>query len=149
MRCVIQRVTRASVSVDGQVAGRIGPGLLVLLGVAKDDGPADIEYVASKIRDLRVFADEQGRMNLAVGDVGGAVLLVSQFTLLGDVRKGRRPGFDQAAPPEVARRLYEDVAARLRNTGLDVATGVFQAHMQVELVNDGPVTILLDSRRVF
>ena len=149
MRCVIQRVTRASVSVDGQVAGRIGPGLVVLLGVAKDDGPADIEYVASKIRDLRVFADEQGRMNVAVGDVGGAVLLVSQFTLLGDVRKGRRPGFDQAAPPEVARRLYEEVAARLRNTGLDVATGVFQAHMQVELVNDGPVTILLDSRRVF
>jgi D-tyrosyl-tRNA(Tyr) deacylase len=149
MRCVIQRVTRASVSVDGQVVGRIGPGLLALLGVAKDDGPADIEYVASKVHDLRVFGDEQGRMNLAISDVGGAVLLVSQFTLLGDVRKGRRPGFDQAAPPDRARQLYDELAARLRAMGLEVATGVFQAHMQVELVNDGPVTILLDSRRVF
>jgi D-tyrosyl-tRNA(Tyr) deacylase len=117
--------------------------------VAKGDGPADIEYIASKIGDLRVFADEQGRMNRSVIDIGGAVLLVSQFTLLGDARTGRRPGFTDAAPPDVARQAYDDVAAALRSRGLDVATGVFQADMQVELINDGPVTILLDSRRLF
>lgn len=149
MRCILQRVTRASVSVNGEVVGRIGSGLVALVGVAKDDGPADIEYIASKIGDLRVFGDEQGRMNRALLDAGGSVLLISQFTLLGDARKGRRPGFDQAAPPEAARRDYEAVAARLRAKGIEVATGVFQADMQVELVNDGPVTILLDSRRQF
>jgi D-tyrosyl-tRNA(Tyr) deacylase len=149
MRCVVQRVTRAAVSVAGEVVGRIGPGLVALLGVAKDDGPADIEYIASKIGDLRLFADERARMNRSVFEIGGAVLLVSQFTLLGDVRKGRRPGFDQAAAPDAARAAYEQVVRQLRARGLEVATGVFQANMHVELVNDGPVTILLDSRRLF
>jgi D-tyrosyl-tRNA(Tyr) deacylase len=149
MRCVLQRVSRAAVSVDGEVVGRIGPGFVALLGVAKEDGPADIEYIASKIGDVRVFADEQGRMNRSVSEVGGAVLLISQFTLLADARSGRRPGFTDAAPPDAARQAYEAVAARLRARGLDVATGVFQADMQVELINDGPVTILLDSRRLF
>jgi D-tyrosyl-tRNA(Tyr) deacylase len=117
--------------------------------VAAGDAPADIDYTASKICEMRVFADEQGRMNRSVGEAGGAVLLVSQFTLLGDLRNGRRPGFSAAAPPEDARRLYEQVVARVRAAGLRVATGVFQAHMHVDLVNDGPVTILLDSRRQF
>lgn len=121
----------------------------MLIGVADGDGPADTEYVVSKTRDLRVFDDDQGRMNRSVVDVGGAVLVVSQFTLMGDARKGRRPAFDDAAPPDVARQLYEDVVARLRATGLNVETGVFQARMRVELVNDGPVTILLDSKRTF
>lgn len=149
MRTVVQRVSSASVSVSGQVVGRIGPGLLVFIGVADDDNRTDSEYTASKIRGLRVFADEQGRMNRSVVEAGGAVLAVPQFTLLGDVRKGRRPAFDRAAPPETARLLYEDVVARLGAGGLDVQTGVFQAHMSVELINDGPVTILLDSRRLF
>jgi D-tyrosyl-tRNA(Tyr) deacylase len=137
------------VSVDEQIVGRIGPGLLILVGVADGDGPADIEYVASKIRDLRIFGDEQGRMNRSVVEMGGAVLVVSQFTLLGDVRKGRRPGFDGAAAPDPARTQYEALVQRLRASGLEVATGLFQAHMRVESVNDGPVTILLDSKRVF
>jgi D-tyrosyl-tRNA(Tyr) deacylase len=149
MRAVIQRVSRAAVSVDGAVVGRIAAGLLVLIGVADGDTATDIDYTASKIRDLRVFSDEQGRMNRSVVDVGGQVLVVSQFTLLGDVRKGRRPGFDAAAPPEVAKARYEDLVGRLRAAGLAVETGVFQAQMQVDLVNDGPVTILLDSRRLF
>ncbi len=138
---------RASVTVAGTRVAAIGPGLLVFVGVAKDDGPADIEYTASKIRDMRIFADEQGRMNRSVGDTGGSVLLVSQFTLLGDLRRGRRPGFDAAAPPDAARLIYEQVVARVRDAGLPVETGVFQAHMDVDLVNDGPVTILIDSRR--
>ena len=117
-----------------------------MVGVADGDGPADIEYTASKIREMRIFGDEQGRMNRSVTDIGGSVLLVSQFTLLADVRRGRRPGFSAAAPPDIARHLYEQVLERLRGDGLVVETGVFQAHMQVELVNDGPVTILLDSR---
>jgi D-tyrosyl-tRNA(Tyr) deacylase len=142
-------VQRAAVTVSGQETGRVGTGVLVLVGVAADDGPADLEYVASKIRDVRIFPDEIGRMNRSVVDAGGAVLLVSQFTLLGDARKGRRPAFDAAAPPEVAHFAYETLAARLREYGLTVATGRFGAHMQVELVNDGPVTILLDSRRGF
>jgi D-tyrosyl-tRNA(Tyr) deacylase len=149
MRCVVQRVSSASVTVDGQVVGQIGPGLVALVGVAAGDEAADVEYIASKVRDLRVFPDDQGRMNRSVVETDGAVLAVSQFTLLGDVRKGRRPGFDLAAEPVVARALYDAVVARLRESGLRVETGVFQAHMRVELVNDGPVTILLDSRKIF
>jgi D-aminoacyl-tRNA deacylase len=118
----------------------------VLVGVADGDGPADIDYTASKICEMRIFADEQGRMNRSVGEAGGAVLLVSQFTLLADLRRGRRPGFSAAAPPDTARLLYDQVVARVRDRGLPVETGVFQAHMHVALVNDGPVTILLDSR---
>jgi len=135
--------------VDATVVGEIGPGLLVLVGVADGDGPADIEYTASKIRDLRIFGDDQGRMNRSVVDAGGAVLVVSQFTLLADVRRGRRPGFDAAASPDVARTMYESLLDQLRTFGLRVQAGVFQAHMLVDSVNDGPVTILLDSRRQF
>jgi D-tyrosyl-tRNA(Tyr) deacylase len=147
MRAVLQRVRSASVSVDGQIAGRIGPGLLVYLGVAAGDQTADIEYIVSKIRDLRVFGDAAGKMNVSVADVGGAVLLVSQFTLCGDVRNGRRPSFDAAEKPAIARERYEDTLASLRRTGLTVEAGVFQADMQVESVNDGPVTFWIDSRR--
>lgn len=146
MKAVIQRVTRASVEVEGHIVGRIGHGLLVLLGVAKGDEERDLLYLIDKLRTLRIFADEQGKMNRALSDAGGAILLVSQFTLLGDTRKGRRPGFDQAAPPDEARTWYEQVAARLRSAGVQVETGVFGAHMQVELLNDGPVTFVLDSR---
>jgi len=149
VRAVVQRVTRASVRVDGRPVGEIGGGLVVLLGVGRDDGPSDAEYVAAKVADLRIFDDGQGKLNRAVDEAGGAVLLVSQFTLYGDCRKGRRPSFDAAAPPDVARALYEDVARRLRGRGLRVETGEFQALMRVELVNDGPVTVLLDSRRAF
>lgn len=154
MRAVVQRVTRARVTVESRVTGEIGPGLLVLVGVEQGDTPADVAYVASKIRDLRIFedeGDEQGRkrMNRSVVDVGGGVLVVSQFTLSGDARNGRRPSFVTAAPPELARALYEAVVRQLRDSGLEVRTGEFQAMMQVELVNDGPVTILLDSRKTF
>jgi D-tyrosyl-tRNA(Tyr) deacylase len=149
MRIVVQRVREAHVEVQGTVVGRIGHGLLVLLGVGRDDGPADVEYIAGKIRDLRVFEDDAGKMNRSVGDVGGSVLLVSQFTLYGDVRKGRRPSFDAAAPPDVGRALYEDVVRAVRQSGLAVETGTFQAMMRVHLVNDGPVTIVLDSNRTF
>ena len=149
MRSVIQRVSRASVTVDDRVVGAIGPGLVVFVGVAEGDEAADIDYTASKIRELRIFGDDQGRMNRSVVDAGGGVLVVSQFTLLADVRRGRRPGFDAAAAPEVAKAAYEDLVVRLRDAGLRVETGVFQAHMHVDLVNDGPVTILLDSRRLF
>lgn len=149
MRAVVQRVSRASVTVDGRVVGQIGAGLLALVGVADGDTPADLEYTASKIREMRIFPDADGRMNRSVVDSGGAVLVVSQFTLMGDVRNGRRPGFTGAAAPDVARRAYEDLVARLRSEGLPVETGVFQAHMHVDLVNDGPVTILIDSRRAF
>lgn len=147
MKAVIQRVTRASVEVEGQTIGRIGQGLLVLLGVAKGDEARDLLYVVEKLRTLRIFADEQGKMSRALSEVGGAILLVSQFTLLGDTTKGRRPGFDQAAPPDEARMWYEQAAGQLRSAGVLVETGVFGAHMQVELLNDGPVTFLLDSRR--
>jgi D-tyrosyl-tRNA(Tyr) deacylase len=149
MRAVVQRVSSARVSVDGETSGEIGPGLLVFVGVASDDGPADVEYIAAKTRELRIFPDEDGRMNRSVGESGGAVLVVSQFTLQGDCRKGRRPSFDRAAPGPMARALYEDVVRRLRDAGLPVRTGVFQAHMDVHLVNDGPVTVLLDSRKEF
>jgi D-aminoacyl-tRNA deacylase len=149
VRAVVQRVRRARVTTGGTVAGEIGPGLLVFVGVANDDGPADVEYIAAKTRDLRIFPDDQGRMNRAVAEAGGAVLVVSQFTLQADCRKGRRPSFDGAAPGPIARALYEDVVAALRASGSSVSTGVFQADMDVELVNDGPVTILLDSRRMF
>jgi D-aminoacyl-tRNA deacylase len=149
VRAVVQRVRSASVTVEGSVVGSIGHGLLVLVGVANDDGPADVQYIATKTRELRIFEDEAGRMNLAIGDVAGAVLVVSQFTLQADVRKGRRPSFDGAAPPAVAEALYADVVRDLRESGLPVQTGRFQARMFVELVNDGPVTILLDSRRTF
>ena len=149
MRAVVQRVRRARVLVGTESVGEIGAGLLALIGVAGDDGPADVAYVAGKIRDLRVFEDEQGKMNRSLTDVGGAVLAVSQFTLYGDARKGRRPSFDRAAPAETGRVLFDAVVAELRAAGLAVQTGTYRAHMQVDLVNDGPVTILLDSRRDF
>jgi D-tyrosyl-tRNA(Tyr) deacylase len=149
MRAVVQRVGRATVTVGGEVCAEIGRGLLVFVGVTHDDGPADVEYIAAKTRDLRVFPDDEGRMNRSVVDAGGSVLVVSQFTLLGDCRKGRRPSFDAAAPGPLARALYEDVVRRLRESGLQVGTGIFQADMDVQLVNDGPVTLLLDSRKEF
>ena len=148
MRAVVQRVTSARVRVGDRVTGEIGRGVLVLLGVGRDDGPADVTYIAGKIRDIRVFESDEGKpMDRSVADVNGGVLVVSQFTLYGDVRKGRRPSFDAAAPPERARALYEDLVRELRAASLTVATGEFQAMMQVELVNDGPVTILIDSTR--
>ena len=149
MRAVLQRVSHARVRVDAAVTGEIGQGLLVLLGVSGQDTAADVTYIATKIRELRIFPDEQGRMNRSVEHVRGSVLMVSQFTLYGDGRKGRRPSFDAAAPPELAKALYDDVIRELRSTGLPVETGVFQAHMLVELENDGPVTLLLDSARQF
>jgi D-tyrosyl-tRNA(Tyr) deacylase len=149
MRAVVQRVRAASVEVEGGRVGAIGTGLMVLIGVGRDDGREDAKYIAGKIRDLRVFEDADGKMNRSVGESGAAVLLVPQFTLYGDARKGRRPSFDAAAAPTVARTLFDEVAQELRAGDLHVETGVFQAHMKVELVNDGPVTILLDSRRTF
>ncbi|HEY8549888.1 MAG TPA: D-aminoacyl-tRNA deacylase [Vicinamibacterales bacterium] len=149
MRAVVQRVSQARVRVDGSTVGEIGRGLLVLLGVGHEDGPADVAYIAGRVRGLRLFPDEQGKMNLGLEDIGGAVLVVSQFTLYGDCRHGRRPSFVGAAPPDRAVHLYEEVVAALRASGLRVETGVFQAHMDVELVNDGPVTVLLDSSKAF
>lgn len=149
MRAVVQRVSEASVTVDGEVTGQIGRGFLVLLGIAGDDSEKDIVWIAEKIAGLRIFEDAEGRMNLGLGDVGGAVLLVSQFTLYGDCRKGRRPSFVEAARPEAALPLYQSAIAELRGHGLRVETGRFQAHMDVRLLNDGPVTLLLDSRRQF
>lgn len=149
MRAVLQRVTSAEVAVGERVTGRIGAGLLVLLGVERGDAPADIDYIVSKVRDVRVFPDDQGRMNRSLVEAGGSLLVVSQFTLCGDVRKGRRPSFDDAAPAEEAKRLYEEAVRRWRAEGLVVETGEFQAMMAVTLVNDGPVTLLLDSRRRF
>ena len=147
MRAVVQRVSRAEVRVEGTSVGAVGRGLLVLLGVARDDGEADARFLADKVARLRIFEDEAGKMNRSVEDVGGGVLVVSQFTLLGDARKGNRPSFTAAAPPEAASALYERFCALLGERGLAVARGVFRAHMDVELVNDGPVTILLDSGR--
>ena len=146
MKAVIQRVTRASVEVEGRTVGAIGEGLLVLLGVAKGDGEADCRFMVEKLRGLRIFADDAGKMNRSLEEIGGAILLVSQFTLLGNTRSGRRPGFDEAAPPDEARRLYQDVLTALKAQGTPVEAGVFAAHMKVELVNDGPVTFVLDSR---
>jgi D-tyrosyl-tRNA(Tyr) deacylase len=145
VRFVIQRVTRASVRVDGKLVAEIGAGLLVLVGIAATDLAAQADYLAEKLVHLRIFSDDQGRMNRSAVDVGASVLLVSQFTLYGDCRKGRRPSFDAAAPVELARELYEYVVTRVRAHGLLTKTGVFQAHMEVELVNDGPVTLLLES----
>lgn len=144
MRALVQRVASARVRVDGQVAGEIGPGLLVLVGVTHGDSREAADYLAAKVAGLRIFEDDEGKMNRAVADVGGAILAVSQFTLYGDCRKGCRPSFDASAPPALALALYDRFVAALRGLGLRVATGVFQAHMEVELVNDGPVTLLLE-----
>jgi len=149
MRAVVQRVSSASVAVGDRTVGRIHHGLLVLLGVENEDGPADVQYIAGKIGDLRIFEDDAHHMNRSVQEAGGSVLVVSQFTLAGDCRKGRRPSFDAAAAPAVAKPLYEDVVRELRANGLQVETGEFKAMMQVSLVNDGPVTLLLDSRKRF
>lgn len=149
MRAVVQRVSRASVGVAGQTVGAIDRGLMVLLGVARGDTAQDADYLADKTAGLRIFEDDAGKMNRSVEETGGGILVVSQFTLLGDCRKGRRPGFTEAAPPELADALYESYVATLRERGIKVATGVFRADMQVALVNDGPVTLLLDSRKQF
>jgi D-tyrosyl-tRNA(Tyr) deacylase len=149
MRAVIQRVTTANVTVADRKVGSIGRGLLVLLGVSKTDTPAAADYMVEKLLGLRVFEDEQGKMNLSVREVHGAVLVVSQFTLFGDVRRGKRPSFDDAARPEHARELYEYLVGKIREQGIECSTGEFQAMMQVSLVNDGPVTILIDSEKLF
>ncbi len=149
MRAVVQRVSEASVSVDGEIVSRIGKGLLILLGVGADDTESDAEYLADKIANLRIFEDEKGKMNLSVLDVGGEAMVVSQFTLYGDCRKGRRPSFTQAAKPDKAQALYSYFILRLREEGVPTREGVFQAHMKVNLTNDGPVTILLDSGKSF
>jgi D-tyrosyl-tRNA(Tyr) deacylase len=147
VRAVVQRVTSASVTVDRRIAGEIGAGLVVLLGVNRTDDTEAAAYLAEKIVNLRIFSDDAGKMNRSLLDMGGAALVVSQFTLYGDTRGGRRPSYIQAAPPEVAGSLYEEFVRSMRALGVAVETGVFQAHMQVELVNDGPVTILLDSEK--
>ena len=149
MRAVVQRVSRAQVAVNGEIAGKIGLGLLVLLGVGRDDTEADATYLAEKIGGLRVFEDAEGKMNRSAQDVDGSVLAVSQFTLYGDVRRGKRPSFDDAAPPEKARQLYEFFVEQIRAAGLRCETGRFQEMMKVELANEGPVTILLDSAKMF
>jgi len=146
MRIVLQRVKRASVEVAGEIVGEIGPGLLLLLGVTHGDTRSDADFLVEKTVNLRIFSDEAGKMNRSVKEVGGGILVVSQFTLYGDCRKGRRPAFDAAAPPELARELYEYFVERMRAQDVPVGTGVFQASMQVELVNDGPVTFILESK---
>jgi len=148
MKAVLQRVTRASVEVEGTIVGRIGSGLVVLLGVARGDGEPDAQYIADKVHSLRIFGDEAGKMNRSVADTQGAVLLISQFTLVGDTTKGRRPDFGDAAAPDEARALYQRVESALRRRGLSVETGRFGAYMKVDLVNDGPATFMLDSRRI-
>ena len=149
MRAVVQRVKSSSVSIQGETVGEIGKGLLILLGVGNNDTKTDASYLAAKIIGLRVFEDDQDKMNLSVQDISGSILVVSQFTLFGDCRRGRRPSYSEAAKPEEAVKLYEQFVNELRSLGLTVATGVFQAHMQVELINDGPVTLLLDSKKLF
>ena len=146
MRALLQRASRASVSVEGKVVGEIGRGLVALVGVARDDTEEDVRYLAEKLPNLRIFPDEASKFNLSATDIGGGLLVVSQFTLMADTRKGRRPSFDQAAPPEVAEPLIDRLVEQLRQTGLAVATGQFRAHMLVEIHNEGPVTVLLDSR---
>lgn len=149
MRAVVQRVSRAKVTVAGEITGEIGLGLLVLLGVAEEDTPTDAVYLAEKLVGLRIFPDDEGKMNRSLPEAGGSMLVVSQFTLLGDCRKGKRPSFIKAARPEQAINLYNTFVAEVRGRGITVATGRFQEHMDVELVNDGPVTILVDSRKEF
>ena len=149
MRAVIQRVSRARVTVEGRVTGEIGAGLVILLGVGREDNAEAAAYLAEKSANLRIFNDAEGKMNRSLIDIGGAALVVSQFTLYGDARGGRRPGFTRAAPPEEANRLYEEFVRALQALNVRVETGVFQAHMSVELANDGPVTILLDSDKAF
>ena len=149
MRCVVQRVTSASVTVDGETIGEIGKGMMVLIGVSEEDGPADLKYIAEKVKHLRIYDDENGVMNRSILDAGGDILAVSQFTLYGDARGGRRPSYFRAAKPEKANAMYEEVIDSWRQAGLRVETGRFRAEMQVALVNDGPVTILLDSEKAF
>lgn len=149
MRCVVQRVSKAEVLSDGKLTGRIGKGLMVLVGVMDGDTEADLKYMADKVPNLRIFEDENDKMNLSVKDVGGAILAVSQFTLYGDARGGRRPSFIKAAQPDMASAMYERLLSLWRQTGLTVETGVFRTHMDVALTNDGPVTILLDSQKTF
>lgn len=149
MRACVQRVSQAKVVVDDRITGQIGHGLVVLLGVAEDDAPKDVEYMAEKITGLRIFEDQEGKMNRSLLDVGGDMLVVSQFTLWGDCRKGRRPSFVKAAAPELAERLYEEFVRAVEHRGITVATGQFRAHMDVTLTNDGPVTLLIDSRKTF
>lgn len=149
MRAVVQRVTKSSVTVDGQITGATDEGLVVLIGVEEGDTDKDAGYIADKVSGLRIFEDENEKMNLSVKDVGGSILAISQFTLLGDVRKGKRPSFITAEDPEIANRLYQQVCESIRNEGIKVETGIFQAHMLVKINNNGPVTILLDSRKTF
>lgn len=149
MRSVVQRVSKAAVQVNGQVIGETRMGILALIGIGLDDGSEDIRWMADKLIGLRIFEDQEGKMNLSLPEVGGEMLLVSQFTLFGDCRKGKRPSFSHAAPPERAKEIFEELVANLRHQGIRVETGEFRAHMEVTLVNDGPVTILLDSKRNF
>ena len=149
MRAVVQRVTKSSVTVDGQITGATDEGLVALIGVEEGDTDKDAGYIADKVSGLRIFEDENEKMNLSVKDVGGSILAISQFTLLGDVRKGKRPSFITAEDPEIANRLYQQVCENIRNQGIKVETGIFQAHMLVKINNNGPVTILLDSRKTF
>lgn len=149
MRAVVQKVSSSKVTVDGEVVGQINQGLMVLLGVTHDDTSKDVEYMVDKVTNLRIFEDEEGKMNLSLKDVGGEILAVSQFTLYGDARRGRRPSFSDAARPEVANPLYEEFIEKVKNQGIKVGTGKFGAHMMVDLTNDGPVTILLESRKEF
>ena len=149
MRVVIQRVSQAKVTVDGKIAGQIQAGLLVFLGIGQEDTEADGKFIADKICGLRIFTDTAGKMNLSLADIEGSVLLISQFTLYGDCRKGRRPGFDNAGPPEVAEQLYLKVAELIKQNSIPVETGKFAAHMEVTSVNDGPVTLMLDSKKLF
>jgi len=149
MRAVIQRVSRASVTVDGETTGEIGAGILVLLGIHRDDGTKEIQWMVEKIIHLRIFEDKNGKMNDSLLDTGGAMLIVSQFTLYGDCRKGRRPGYSSAAPPDSAKNLYQQFIDSIKQKNIPASCGRFQAHMDVELVNDGPVTLMLDSSKLF
>lgn len=149
MRAVVQRTTRASVTVNGEATGTIGQGLVVLLGVHPDDATKEIQWMAEKLVNLRIFEDNEGKMNISAADMGAEMLIVSQFTLYGDCRKGRRPGYSAAAPPSIAEPVYLELVEEVRKHGISVQTGTFRAMMQVELVNDGPVTLLLDSAKTF